>query len=53
MSILDKNLDIIHSDPRPGDIKHSLADISKAIKYFDYKPQFDINRGLEETVKWF
>ena len=30
MQIIGKNLDVIYDDPRPGDILHSLADISKA-----------------------
>lgn len=42
-----------HSKPRPTDIKHSLADISSARKILNYKPKFDIDRGLEETIRWF
>ncbi len=53
MKIADKKIDIEYKDPRTGDIKHSLADISKAKNGFNYKPNFDIEKGLEETVKWF
>lgn len=53
MEIIGKNLDVIYDDPRPGDILHSLADISKAKNNFNYKPEFDIKNGLKETVKWF
>ncbi len=53
MEIIGKNLDIIYDNPRPGDILHSLADISKAKNHFNYKPEFDIKDGLKETVKWF
>jgi len=53
MEIMERNLDVIYEDARPGDIKHSLADISKARNHFDYNPRFDIKNGLKETVKWF
>ena len=43
---------IVHREPRKGDIKHSLADISK-IKNIGFKPGFDIEKGLGETVDWF
>jgi len=53
MEITGKAFDIVYSDPRPGDIKHSLADISKAKNHFGYNPGFEIKNGLKETVKWF
>lgn len=53
MKITGKTLDNVYNDPRPGDIKHSLADISKAKDLFNYKPRFEIKKGLEETIKWF
>lgn len=39
----------VYSAPRPGDILHSLADISKA-KTFGYKPQYNFEAGLKETI---
>jgi UDP-N-acetylglucosamine 4-epimerase len=39
--------------PRIGDIKDSLADISKAQSNFGYNPQVDIKEGLEITLNWF
>jgi len=53
MKICGKNLDLVHTNPRPGDIKHSIADISKAREKFNYEPKFNLIRGLEETIKWF
>jgi len=38
---------------RLGDIKHSLADISKAKLMLGYDPQYDFNQGLEETIDWY
>ena len=42
----------IHEEPRLGDIKHSLADISKA-KTFGYKPRYSLEEGLGETMRGF
>lgn len=41
-----------YTNPRPGDVKHSLADISRA-RSFGYSPQYDLETGLAETVSWF
>jgi UDP-glucose 4-epimerase len=38
---------------RAGDVKHSLADISKAGKHLGYKPSVDFEQGLKETVDWY
>jgi len=38
---------------RPGDIKHSNADISKARRLLGYDPQYDFARGLAETIDWY
>jgi len=52
-TIFKKDLNPIYKEPRPGDIKHSLADISKARTTFGYEPKFDIKDGLKETINWF
>ena len=36
--------------PNPGDIKQSLADISKA-KKFDYESKYSLEQGLKETIE--
>ncbi|MFZ0733696.1 MAG: SDR family oxidoreductase [Candidatus Sulfotelmatobacter sp.] len=38
---------------RGGDIKHSLADISKAAAGLGYKPAVDFEEGLRRTVEWY
>ncbi|MCJ7570577.1 MAG: SDR family oxidoreductase [Candidatus Thermoplasmatota archaeon] len=53
MKIIGKKIDVEYMDSRTGDIKHSLADISKARDSFSFKPGFNIEKGLGETVKWF
>ena len=41
------------SNERDGDIKHSLADITKAKELLNYSPDYDINEGLKLTINWF
>jgi len=53
MNLIGKTMDPIYGNPRPGDIEHSLADISEAKEKLEFIPVFDINNGLAETIKWF
>ncbi len=49
------NIDIkpIHVDPRAGDVRHSLADISKAQSCLGYEPKVGFEEGLRLTVEWY
>ena len=38
---------------RLGDVKHTLADLSKAKKMLGYKPKVKFEEGLQRTVEWF
>jgi nucleoside-diphosphate-sugar epimerase len=51
--VLNKEIKPSYDDPRPGDIKHSYADISKAGKMLKYKPTVSFSEGLSETVRWY
>jgi UDP-glucose 4-epimerase len=53
MAICGMSLRPIYDAPRPGDIRDSLADISAARERLGYRPEFDLQRGLAETVRWF
>ena len=53
IKMLGKNLKPIYSEPRYGDIRHSLADISKAKNKLGYEPRYDLDKGLEVTINWF
>lgn len=44
---------IVYDDARPGDVKHSLADISSAQAQFGYKPEVSFPDGLRKTVEWY
>ena len=53
MEITGVKLEPIYDKPRPGDVRHSLADISLAMEKLGYKPEYDLRRGLEVTIRWF
>ena len=38
---------------RPGDIKHSNADISKARKLIGYDPDWSFDRGIKAAIEWY
>lgn len=42
-----------YRDFRAGDVRHSLADISKANKLLGYEPEFSIDKGLDKAAKWY
>ena len=43
----------VYEASRPGDVKHSLADISLAKNVMNYSPSYSIDEGLKKTVEWF
>ncbi len=43
----------LYTDPRPGDVRHSQADISKAEEALGYKIGVGFEEGLKKTVDWF
>jgi UDP-N-acetylglucosamine 4-epimerase len=43
----------VYHDFRPGDIRHSLADIGKARKLLGYEPQYSVRNGLDKARKWY
>lgn len=43
----------VYDAERPGDVKHSLADVTRARDILGYKPSYDLKEGLLETVEWF
>lgn len=43
----------VHDDPRPGEVRNSQASIQKAQDAFGYEPQVKLREGLQRTVEWF
>lgn len=42
-----------YQEPRAGDVVHSLADISLAREFLDFKPKIGLREGLELTIDWW
>ena len=51
--LLGKDIKPIYTDPRPGDIKHSLADITAAQELLSYKPAVPFKQGLKLAIDWY
>lgn len=49
-SIIGKDLRPEYQPSRPGDVKHSLADISRA-RTIGFEPQYSLDKGLRETIR--
>lgn len=47
------NVEVLHGPNRAGDIPHSLACIDKAKNLLNYHPEFSMQQGLQEAVKWY
>ncbi len=43
----------VYIDPRPGDVRHSCADIRKAQQLLGYEPKIELKTGLRRTIDWF
>jgi nucleoside-diphosphate-sugar epimerase len=42
-----------YKEPRAGDVKHSLADITQARELLDFEPRVGLRTGLEATIDWW
>ena len=51
--IAGSRTEIVYEAPRAGDVRHSMADVSKARDLLGFSPAHSIGDGLEETVIWF
>ena len=45
--------EVKYGPERAGDVKHSLADLSRTAKALGYKPQVNFEEGLRRTVEWY
>jgi len=43
----------LYRDFRTGDVRHSLADISKATERIGYEPKFSVTKGLDRAAEWY
>ena len=43
----------LYRDFRAGDVRHSLADITKAREILHYQPEYSVRDGLKEAISWY
>lgn len=47
------DVSLVHTEPRAGDVRDSLADVSKAKELLGYKPEYSLRAGVEEAIAWY
>ena len=50
---LGRDVEPVFGPERPGDVRHSLADISKARRILGYSPDYSFAQGLAEAIEWY
>jgi UDP-N-acetylglucosamine 4-epimerase len=43
----------VYRDFRPGDVRHSLADITRARNLLGYEPTHNVRQGLDQAAAWY
>ena len=51
--LVGKNVESIYTDSRPGDVKHSLADITQAKKLIGFEPIVSFEDSLQLAIDWY
>ena len=51
--LLGTNIQPIHAAPRVGDVRESLADITRARQDLGYEPQVDFEAGLRRSIDYY
>jgi nucleoside-diphosphate-sugar epimerase len=52
-SLMGRQIPARYEPPRAGDVRHTLADLTRARERLGYRPSTDIAAGLDKTVQWF
>lgn len=50
---LGTNLAPAHAPPRPGDVRHSRADVRRARRDLGYEPSVPFEKGLARVLRWY
>jgi UDP-glucose 4-epimerase len=60
LDLLQRTADLVEvsaeydlAPPRPGEVRHSCADLTAASELLDYEPVMEFEQGLEETVRYY
>jgi UDP-glucose 4-epimerase len=51
--VVGRKAEAVHVGPRPGDVRHSNADITAGRRDLGFEPQVSLEDGLREAVAWF
>ncbi len=51
--LMDTDIQPEHADPRAGDVRHSLADVSLAKQVIGYEPKIFFADGLRKAIGWY
>ena len=51
--LADSHLVPTHAEPRPGDVRHSLADLAQVNQAFGYRPTKSLNQGLATCLDYY
>jgi UDP-glucose 4-epimerase len=51
--LLGTDIEAEYADPRPGDVRHSLADLSTTRRVLGYEPQVMFAEGLRRSISWY
>ncbi len=51
--LVGKNIKPVYDPPRPGDVKHSLADVTLAKKTIGFEPTMPFKQGLQLAIDWY
>ncbi len=49
----DRRLQVAFGPPLHGEVRHNICDISHAAEVLGYAPEYDLPRGLADTLQWF
>jgi nucleoside-diphosphate-sugar epimerase len=52
-NLVEARVEPIYTEPRPGDVRDSQADIGKARRLLGYEPRVSFEEGLRKTVEWY
>ncbi len=52
LRVTDSRSELLHRPGREGDVRHSMAEISR-LRAAGFKPSVDFDEALAETVRWF
>lgn len=50
---INPNCEPLYTTFRPGDVRHSLADIGSAMRILKYSPSVDVSEGLVSAIPWY